>query len=74
MPDEAGEMGCAARMADEDSREWKRSQAAARSSGVQSSAKKRIEIARTDIHGSGTGRAKRMCATEEVADDRGGKE
>ena len=70
MPDEAGEMGSASRMADEDSRELKRSQAVARISGVNIPTKKRVEIALTYIHGIGTSSAKSICAKAGVPDER----
>ena len=70
MPDEASEMGSASRMADEDSRELKRSQAVARISGVNIPTKKRVEIALTYIHGIGTSSAKNICAKAGVPDER----
>ncbi|MFL2841306.1 MAG: 30S ribosomal protein S13, partial [Candidatus Puniceispirillaceae bacterium] len=49
-------------MADEDSRELKRSRAVARIAGVNIPTKKRVEIALTYIHGIGTNSAKNICA------------
>ena len=57
-------------MADEDSRELKRSQAVARISGVNIPTKKRVEIALTYIHGIGTSSAKSICAKAGVPDER----
>ena len=65
MSDEAGEMGSASRMTDEDSRELKRSHA-----GVNIPTKKRVEIALTYIHGIGTTSAKNICAKAGVPDER----
>ena len=63
-------VGSASRMADEDSRELKRSQAVARISGVNIPTKKRVEIALTYIHGIGTSSAKSICAKAGVPDER----
>ena len=57
-------------MADEDSRELKRSQAVARIAGVNIPTKKRVEIALTYIHGIGTNSAKNICAKAGVPDER----
>ena len=70
MPNEAGEMGSASRMADEDSRELKRSQAVARIAGVNIPTKKRVEIALTYIHGIGITSAKKICAKAGVPEER----
>ena len=68
MLDEAGKMGSASRMADEDSRELKRSRAVARIAGVNIPTKKRVEIALTYIHGIGTNSAKNICTKSGVPD------
>jgi small subunit ribosomal protein S13 len=70
MLDEAGEMGSASRMADEDSCELKRSRAVARIAGVNIPTKKRVENALTYIHGIGTTNAKNICAKAGVPDER----